>query len=75
MCLANIIVNKAAYILFRDGAGDHRPLMVDIDEVTIFGAVGVPSGKLRARRLKLNDLRIIAKYSSLLHKLLNINFT
>ena len=67
MCSANILVNKAAYLPFGDGAGDHRPLIVDIDEVSVFGAAGVPSGKLKARRQKLNDPRIITKYSSLLH--------
>ena len=65
--MANIIVNKVAYLPFRDDAGNRSPLMVDVDEVSLFSAAGVPIGKLKARQLKLNDPRIIANYSSLLY--------
>ena len=47
MCSANIIVNKAAYLPFVDGASDHCLLMVDIDEMSIVGTSGVPSVDLR----------------------------
>ena len=37
MCTANIDVRKAGYSPFGDGAGNHRPLLIDIDEVSVFG--------------------------------------
>ena len=36
-CTANIDVRKASYLPFGDGAGDHRPLLIHIDEVSVFG--------------------------------------
>ena len=68
MCSKNGKVNKEACFPFENGAGDHRLLIVDIDMVLVFGVAGVVIGKCNARRLKLNDPRIIAKYSSLFHK-------
>ena len=68
MCSANIAVTKAGYMPFGEGVGDHRPLMIDINERSVFGNSGAPSSKLRARKLKLNDPRIIKKYLHLLDK-------
>ena len=42
------------------------PLMIDIDDISVFGPGGTPSSKLRARKLKLNDPCIIEKYKKLL---------
>ena len=56
------------HLLFGDGAGDHYAFMVDIDKVSVFGADGVPSEKLKARQVKLSDPRIIARSFTLIHK-------
>ena len=53
---------------FGEGAGDHRPLVIGINERPVFGNSGAPSSKLRARKLKLNDPRIIKNYLYLLNK-------
>ena len=68
MCSANIEVTKAGYMPFGEGVGDYIPLMIDINERSVFGNSGAPSSKLRARKLKLNDPRIIKKYLHLLDK-------
>ena len=44
------------------GVGDHRTLVIDIDEISVFGAGGTTRSKLRARKLKFNDPRIMDKY-------------
>ena len=64
----NVRVLKAAYLPFGEGAGDHRPLMVDIDQQSVLGVAGEPSGKLRARRLKMKDPRVVKKYLEVLNK-------
>ena len=68
MCSTNVNVRKTGYLPFGDGVGDHYPLLIDIDKISVFGANGAPSAKLKARRLKLNVPRIIIKYTSLLGK-------
>ena len=67
MCSANIKIRKAAYLPFGYGSGNHQPLVVDIDKTSVFGTAGAPSEKIKARCLKLNNPRIISKYTSLLH--------
>ena len=66
---ADINIHKAAYLPFGEGIGDCRPLVIDIEERTVFSIGGEPSEKLRARRMKINDPRIFNKYINLLHKL------
>ena len=68
MISANIGALKATYLPFGEGVGDHHPLVIDIEEEIVFGIGGEPSQKLRARRLKMKDLRIIAEYTNILHK-------
>ena len=68
LCSANIGMVKAGYLPFGEGAGDHRPLVIDIDQISVFGASASPSSKVRARRLKLNDPRIRKKYQKTLKK-------
>ena len=68
LCTAGIEVRSAGYLPFGTGVGDHRPLFVD---VTISSTLGVnlpPSKKIVARRLKLNDPRVINNYNA---KLIN----
>ena len=67
MCSANIVITKVAYMVLSNGSGDYCLLMIDIDEVSVFGTAGIPSAKLKARKLKLSDPRIIAKCSILLY--------
>ena len=66
---ANVNIAKAAYLPFGEGVGDHRSLLIDVEESSVFGTSGEPSAKLRARRLKMKDPRIVTKYINLLHKL------
>ena len=64
LCTAGIEVRSAGYLPFGTGVGDHRPLFVD---VTISSTLGVnlpPSKKIVARRLKLNDPRVINNYNA-----------
>ena len=50
MCSANVQIVNADYLPFGEGAGDHRPLIIDIDEASVFGTAGTPSSKMRARK-------------------------
>ena len=52
--------------------GDHRPIIVDIAEASIFGSVGTPSFKLRVRILKLNNPIILQKPTQLDTKIIPI---
>ena len=49
------------------------PLIIDIDQISVFGAPGNPSSKVKARRLKLKDPRIRKKYLATLKKLYKIH--
>ena len=64
----NIEVVKVGYLPFGDGAGHHKSLTIDIEEVSVFGVPGTPSSKLQARRLKLRDLRIVEKYLNIIRR-------
>lgn len=41
MCSANVRIRKARYLLFGDGAGDHRILLLDLDDI-FFWCKSVP---------------------------------
>ena len=73
LCSANIGTVKAGYLPFGEGAGDHRPLIIDIEQNSVFGASSNPSSKVKARRLKLKDPRIRKKYQETLKKLYKIH--
>lgn len=73
LCSANIGMVKAGYLPFGEGAGDHRPLVIDIDQISVFGASENPSSKVKTRRLKLNDLRIRKKYDKIQEKVVELN--
>ena len=68
LCLTNIDMVNEGYLSFGEGAGDYRPLLIDIDETSLFEESGSPSTKLRVRRFKMSDPWIIRKYLSLLKK-------
>ena len=61
LCLANIEIVNAGCLSFGEGVRDHRLVLIDIYETSVFRVVGSPSTKLRARRLKMNDPQIIRK--------------
>ena len=46
MCLANVILRKDDYFPFVNGTGDHHPVLLDIEEMSFFGAKGSPSMKV-----------------------------
>ena len=58
---ANIHIAKTTYLPFGEGVGDYRPLLIDVEESSVFGTDEEPSEKLRARRLKMKDPRIVSK--------------
>ena len=52
---------------FDEGAGDYCSLILDIDKMSALVSKGTPIAKVKTCFLKLNDPRIIAKYTSTLH--------
>ena len=65
---ANIEVKRIMVMPQEDGVGDHRPILMDIVEESVFGYNILPVPSMRARRLKYNDPRIVKKYLQLLSK-------
>ena len=63
LCTSGIEVRSAGYLPFGTGVGDHRPLFVDITIASTLGVNLSPSKSPSARRLKLNDPRIIHNYN------------
>ena len=66
LCSANIEIANVVYFPFEEGASVYIPLMIGIDEVYAFSAIGTPSLKIRVRKLKLKDPRIFRKSLELL---------
>ena len=58
-----MVVDRAGYLPFGEGVGDHRALFVDISLVSVLGADLPPIQTARARKLKLQDPRIVKKYN------------
>ena len=57
------ILGYAGYLPFGEGVGDHRPLFVDVTIASILG-VNLPLvKKVAARRLKLQDPRVVNRYN------------
>jgi hypothetical protein len=65
---ANMEGLSSAFLSFGKLVGDHRGLWVDIPKHTLFGCNIPPHTHPAARRLKLNDPRIVRKYLEHLHK-------
>ena len=59
ICSVNVGIVKVGYLPFGKGADNHQPLIIDIDKVSVFGASGTPSSKVRARKPKLKDPMIL----------------
>jgi len=66
MCTAGITVIKAGYLTFGEGVGDHRPLLMDVTVASTLGVKMAVPKKMVARRLKLQDPRVVKKYNKLL---------
>ena len=63
-----LVGSSCGYLPFL---GDHRPLWIDIPLEVVFGTVTIPSPK--ARRLKLQDPRIVDRYTTYLSQFLKDN--
>jgi hypothetical protein len=64
---ANMEGLSSGFLSFGKLVGDHRGLWVDIPKHTLFGCNIPPHTNPAARRLKLNDPRIVKKYLEHLH--------
>ena len=65
---ANIEVKRTIVMPQDEGAGDHRPIMIDIKEESVFGFNIANTPAMRARKLKHQDPRIVKKYLHILEK-------
>ena len=65
---ANMEGLSSGFLSFGKLVGDHRGLWVDIPKHTLFGCNIPPHTHPAARRLKLNDPRIVRKYLEHLHQ-------
>ena len=63
-----IQILKAGYLPFNELPGDHRGIWVDIPQSSILGyrMSDIPTAK--ARRLKLDDPRVVNRYQEILHQ-------
>jgi len=59
MCTAGITVIKAGYLAFGEGAGVRRPLFMDVTVTLTLGIKMAVPKKMVARRLKLQDPRVV----------------
>jgi hypothetical protein len=63
LCTGGIEVVNAGYLPLGEGVGDHRPLFVDVTIASTLGVNLPPVKKVAARRLKLQDPRIVNRYN------------
>ena len=56
-----IEVTKAGYLSFGEGVGDHRPILMDISIESSLGLNLPPLTSMKARRLKVNDPRVMKR--------------
>ena len=63
-----IQISKAGYLPFNDLPGDHRGIWVDIPQSSILGYRMSDIPTARARRLKLDDPRVVNRYQEILHQ-------
>ena len=69
-CTPQLRASQSGYLSFSSLGGDHRGLWVDIPDILIYGYKPQSCSMAHARRLKLEDPRIVEKYNDTLHKLL-----
>ena len=65
---STIIPHQCGFLPFDDGPGDHRGIWFDIPIDTILGFNMSELTSFQARRLKLNNPRLVKKYLQILHK-------
>ena len=53
----------AGYLAFGEGAGDHRPLYIDVELSSVLGSELPPPTTYIARRLKCEDPRVVRAYN------------
>ena len=66
-------IRQGGYLSFNKLGGDHRGLWIDIPEILLFGFNPPTPSLAHARRLKLQDPRVVNKYNELLHDFLGKN--
>ena len=67
----SIQVARAGYLGFGEIPGDHRGLWIDVHQKSILGYKMADIPTARARRLKLDDPRVVKKYQEVLHSYLH----
>ena len=70
LCTTGVEITRAGYLNFGEGIGDHRPVYIDVQLTSVLGIKIPPIKKAQARRLKLDDPRVIKKYNNELEKYL-----
>ena len=66
-----IRAKRSGYLSFKKLGGDHRGLWIDIPAELLLGYNPPTCSMHHARRLKMEDPRIVKKYNDTLHKLLS----
>ena len=70
LCSAGVQVCKAGYMDFGNGIGDHRALYIDVKLTSVLGTKIPPVKTPTARRLKMDDPRVVKRYNATLEKYL-----
>ena len=60
----SIQVSRAGYLGFGDIPGDHRGIWIDVEQRSILGYKMADIPIAKARRLKLNDPRVVQRYQT-----------
>ena len=68
---ASIKVSRAGYLGFGEIPGDHRGIWIDVPQKSILGYKMADIPTAQARRLKLNDPRVVRRYQELLDSYLS----
>ena len=65
----NLTLERSGYLPFGTLPGDHRGIWVDIEKKYVFGYTVADTPIATARRLKLQDPRVVKRYLDILHGL------
>lgn len=66
---SSLEVTACGFLEHGRNNGDHRPVWLELDKVDALGSLMPSVERYEARRLKLNDPRIVSKYNSILEEL------
>jgi hypothetical protein len=69
-CSSSLQVKAAGYLQHRQATGDHGTIWIDVTTDSFLGVDRQPLPSYKARRLKCQDPRIVAKYNTVLEKYL-----